>query len=285
MKADDGGSDEDEPDPSSVRPPCMPSVLRPRHAKLDTLLVFRSIHPLYGAFLLDHLGVADPVERLQALESVLELPRPMLKFVRLPWPDELPPGPLATELLGSELVQRGLIAAPEPPAEATTRKRTTTAWPERPPSLGREAVPALRSARTRTRPTCRCSRCGRRTRCCATTPATSTSTSKPRPDQAGGAGLPPLAAADPAVRRVRHGDAGGRRSRRMAGVPARHAERLTESCRAIDPTSTDEAIEHAHDADVVEGEAAVPEHLQVSESASMTKSRPVLVVTRPAASA
>ena len=36
------------------------------------------------------------------------------------------------------------------------------------------------------------------------------------------------------------------------------AERLTESCRAVDPTSTDEAIEHAHAADVVEGETAVP---------------------------
>jgi hypothetical protein len=34
------------------------------------------------------------------------------------------------------------------------------------------------------------------------------------------------------------------------------AERLTASCREVDPTSTDEAIEKAHAADVVEGEAA-----------------------------
>jgi hypothetical protein len=34
------------------------------------------------------------------------------------------------------------------------------------------------------------------------------------------------------------------------------AGRLTESCRAVDPQSTDAAIEHAHDADVVEGEKA-----------------------------
>jgi len=35
---------------------------------------------------------------------------------------------------------------------------------------------------------------------------------------------------------------------------------LTASCRAVDPTSTDEMIEKAHAADVVEGEAvpAVP---------------------------
>src|SRR5207302_7437 len=32
------------------------------------------------------------------------------------------------------------------------------------------------------------------------------------------------------------------------------ADRLTESCRAVDPASTDEAIELAHAADVVEGE-------------------------------
>jgi hypothetical protein len=33
------------------------------------------------------------------------------------------------------------------------------------------------------------------------------------------------------------------------------ADQLTASCRAIDPTSTDEVIEKAHAADVVEGEA------------------------------
>jgi hypothetical protein len=33
------------------------------------------------------------------------------------------------------------------------------------------------------------------------------------------------------------------------------SDRLTASCREIDPASTDETIEHAHAADVVEGEA------------------------------
>ena len=36
------------------------------------------------------------------------------------------------------------------------------------------------------------------------------------------------------------------------------ADQLTASCRAIDPTSTDEAMEHAHDADIVEGENVLP---------------------------
>ena len=34
------------------------------------------------------------------------------------------------------------------------------------------------------------------------------------------------------------------------------ADRLTASCREVDPASTDEMIEQAHAADVVEGETA-----------------------------
>src|SRR5207253_1265713 len=58
------------------RSPYLP-VLAHATPALDNLLVFRSIHPLYGAFLLDHLGIADRNERIQALESVLEMPRPL----------------------------------------------------------------------------------------------------------------------------------------------------------------------------------------------------------------
>src|SRR5205085_5789828 len=48
-----------------------PTITATPTSKLDNLLVFRSIHPLFAAFLLDHLGIADPTERLQLLESVL----------------------------------------------------------------------------------------------------------------------------------------------------------------------------------------------------------------------
>src|SRR5262249_1536524 len=77
--------------------------------KLDRLLVFRSVHPLYGAYLIEQLGIASPEERMQALESVLEMPRPLLKFVRVPF--DLPPGPLQTTRLDPQLTQRGLIIA------------------------------------------------------------------------------------------------------------------------------------------------------------------------------
>src|SRR5262249_32701983 len=83
-------------------------------AELDKLLVFRSILPLYGAFLLNQLGIANRDERLQALESVLEMPRPLLRYVRVPPLDQVPPGPLAATRLDSELIQRGLILAPVP---------------------------------------------------------------------------------------------------------------------------------------------------------------------------
>ncbi len=87
--------------------------------KLDQLLVFRTIHPLYGAFLLEWLGCASEQERWQALESVLELPRSVLKYVRVPYPDEMPPGPLETGPLQNELVQRGLIQAKPSPQTAS----------------------------------------------------------------------------------------------------------------------------------------------------------------------
>jgi superfamily II DNA/RNA helicase len=87
-------------------------VLASPTPNLAKLLVFRSIHPLYGGFLLDHLGIASDIERLQMLESVLEMPRPILRNVRVPYPEDLPAGPLEKTRLDPELIQRGLIAAP-----------------------------------------------------------------------------------------------------------------------------------------------------------------------------
>ncbi len=107
----DGGADADE-----GAKLFLPALAQPTE-KLATLLVFKSVNPLYGAFLIDQLGIADRNERIQALESVLELPRPLLKHVRVPFPDELPPGPLARERLDEELIRRGLMLAPVPPGE------------------------------------------------------------------------------------------------------------------------------------------------------------------------
>jgi len=83
--------------------------------KLQTLLVFRSVHPLYAAYLIELLGMANFEERLQAFESVLSMPPPLLRYVRVPWEEDLPPGPLAQNFLDAELIKRGLmIAKPQP---------------------------------------------------------------------------------------------------------------------------------------------------------------------------
>lgn len=80
--------------------------------ELAQLLMFRGVNPLYGMFLVKQLGIADRAERIQALESVLELPRSVGPQVRVPRHEELPPGPLATTRLDGQLLQWGL-ATPE----------------------------------------------------------------------------------------------------------------------------------------------------------------------------
>ena len=79
--------------------------------RLPWLLHFRGVNPLYGVFLINHLGLADRNERLQAMESVLEMPGSVARFVRVPSQDELPPGPLATTRLDVHLLQLGLVTA------------------------------------------------------------------------------------------------------------------------------------------------------------------------------
>ena len=79
-------------------------------------------------FLVNQLGIADRNERIQAMESVLELPGSVGHFVRVPRQDELPPGPLATMRLDPHLLQLGL-ATPEElsPSRQAGRRRTATA--------------------------------------------------------------------------------------------------------------------------------------------------------------
>jgi superfamily II DNA/RNA helicase len=96
---------------AAAPPPYQPKLATPLPA-LDQLFLFRTINPLYAMFLLKHLGKADANERIQALESVLELPPALLSQVRVPGPDFQPQGPLATTYLNMELIQRGL-ATPE----------------------------------------------------------------------------------------------------------------------------------------------------------------------------
>ncbi len=97
--------------------PYKPVLARPTE-NLAKLVLFRGTNPLYAVFLVNQLGIADRNERVQAMESVLELPRSVGHFVRVPKQDELPPGPLATIRLDPHLLQLGLVTPEELSAAA-----------------------------------------------------------------------------------------------------------------------------------------------------------------------
>lgn len=126
-----------QPDASAADPA---AAYRPEFAyptpELDKLVLLRGVHPLYGVFLLNHLGLADRAERLQAMESVLELPGSVAHFVRVPPHDQLPPGPLATTRLDVQLLQLGLASAEEltgpPPDDEDADPRRRVMFAEEP---------------------------------------------------------------------------------------------------------------------------------------------------------
>jgi superfamily II DNA/RNA helicase len=75
--------------------------------RLPLLTAFRSINPLFGVFLINHLGAANEAEIIQAIESVLDLPRPVARLLQVPPVDELPPGPLGHRI-DPQLLKLGL---------------------------------------------------------------------------------------------------------------------------------------------------------------------------------
>jgi hypothetical protein len=107
-------------------PPYKPVLARPTE-NMAKLLLFRGVNPLYAVFLINQLGIADRNERIQALESVLELPRSVGHFVRVPRQDEMPPGPLATTRLDAQLLQLGLAT----PEELSPNARSEDQDPDR----------------------------------------------------------------------------------------------------------------------------------------------------------
>jgi len=233
---------------------------------LDRLLVFRACHPLYGAYLVDLMATASREERIQLLESVLELPRPLLKHVRVPF--DLPAGPLQTGKLDPELIAKGLITAKPPKAEGEVEEEEEwVPWDERPPLLAEKARMLFDSQYPEVMD--------------FTTTAVwaagevlnygNFNTFVTTKDLTKQEGLifrhllrlillteefeqltPP--GVDPATWKAELKEI---------------ADKLTEICRAVDPTSTEETIKKAHAADVVEGEdhakaviAATPQPVQ-----------------------
>ena len=96
----------------SAPPPYRPILAHPTE-HLAKLALFRSVNPLFGVFLVHQLGIADRKERIQAFEAALDFPGPVARYVRVPKQEFLPPGPLATQRLDQQLLQLGLATAEE----------------------------------------------------------------------------------------------------------------------------------------------------------------------------
>ncbi|WP_146515450.1 DEAD/DEAH box helicase [Rubripirellula amarantea] len=81
--------------------------------RLQRLVHLRSIQPLFGVYVADQIAIADPLERIAVLESVLEVPGSVAKHCRMPKIDEMPAGSLATLRLDPQLLQLGLATSEE----------------------------------------------------------------------------------------------------------------------------------------------------------------------------
>ena len=107
-------------------------VYKPRLAepteKMADLLKLRGVHPLYAVFLMNHLGIADKNERIMAFESILELSRSLGRAIRIPPPEVLPPGPLATTRLDAQLLTLGLATAEELGAIKSDEEEESKGW-------------------------------------------------------------------------------------------------------------------------------------------------------------
>ncbi|MFQ5805864.1 MAG: DEAD/DEAH box helicase [Phycisphaerae bacterium] len=75
---------------------------------IDRLLTFRSVDPLYGAFLAEQLNYGNFDEKVLALEAVLQVPPVIERKVRIP---DLPKGPLQTEVIEPLMIQMGVVLA------------------------------------------------------------------------------------------------------------------------------------------------------------------------------
>jgi hypothetical protein len=215
------------------------------------LLVFRACHPLYGAYLVDLMATASREERIQLLESVLELPKPLLKFVRVPF--DLPAGPLQTEKLDPELIAKGLMTATPPKVEGEEEEEDEwVPWDERPPLLAEKARmlfdathPEVMDFNT--------------TAVWAAGEVLNYGnfntfvTSKDLTKQEGLI-FRHLLRLILLTEEFEQLTPPGVEDAAWKAELKEIADKLTEICRAVDPTSTEETIKKAHAADVVEGE-------------------------------
>lgn len=107
--------------PEQPKAPDYEPVTATKADRLQTLLSFRAVQPMYGLFLTDYLGLANRAERLQIFESLMEVPGSIARRVRVPRWEYLPPASLQTDIVDPALIQAGLVTQgelyPPPPNE------------------------------------------------------------------------------------------------------------------------------------------------------------------------
>ena len=81
--------------------------------QMALMLPFRSINAIYGVFLAEQMHKANYEERLQLLESALDLPSSVASQVRVPSSEQMPDGTLSTEYLNPLLLSRGIVTQQE----------------------------------------------------------------------------------------------------------------------------------------------------------------------------
>ncbi len=102
-RADEAGVrlDEYEPDHAIATP------------QMEMLFAFRSINSIYAIFLAEHMHKATYEERLQLLEASLNMPGSVRKSVRVPLPDRMPPGTLGMDYVDPQILKQGLATQDE----------------------------------------------------------------------------------------------------------------------------------------------------------------------------
>lgn len=100
---------------------------------MEGLTAFRSVDPLYGAWLAKKLAFADFQEKVEALESVLDMPPRVIFQAGLA---DLQPGPLQREYLEPLMLAMGVrIEPPKPPEDGEDDFNPWKEEEERPPSF------------------------------------------------------------------------------------------------------------------------------------------------------
>ena len=94
--------------------------------EMEPMAQLRGIHPIFGTWILNFLPHADRKERLQAFESILELPSSLGPAIRVPYQEDLPRGRLAVGWLDGRPLDLGLATEAElialTPAERKERR-------------------------------------------------------------------------------------------------------------------------------------------------------------------